>query len=300
MAMGFLPILQLLSTFISLEYSFTILTILMGGLFLFFDMHIYMLFEGRRYWPKIIFNLFCGLEKERLAKLNKVIKSEYSKKNERVEAYYDIKNFPISDDGEYTVNFPTRLGNLMAAYEDYSLRIYGMDPVFYWPRIWLTLDKDIRDEINSQQALADSTIYSSTALFSSSLLCLLYALISIFHFPWLKNFPEAYVFLSLSSLGALFGYLIYRLSLYIHSQFGDTFKSVFDLEHEEIKFSGILDKISHIIDVPNLNKIKQDEKYKYIWRYLQYNLIKIGNAPPITPEKIKEIKMTSLKNYIIK
>ena len=252
-----------------------------------------MLFEGRRYWPKMVFNLFCGFEKKRLMKLDKVTNPRYSQKKERIEAYYDIKNFPIDDDGKFTVNFPTRLGNLMAAYEDYPARIYGMDPIFYWPRIWLTLDKDVRDEINSQQALADSTIYSSTALFCSSLLCLLYTGISFFHFSWLNNFPEFYIFLSLSLLCALFGYLIYRLSLYIHSQFGDTFKSVFDLKHREINFSGIIDKISHIIDVPNLNEINQKEQNQYIWRYLQYNLIKVGNAPSFTPEIIKEIKSRS-------
>jgi flagellar biosynthesis regulator FlaF len=65
-----------------------------------------------------------------------------------------------------------RLGNLITAFESYSNTRYGIDGVFYWNRIWLKLEKDVRDDIDNHQAMADSTVYASFILFINALLCL--------------------------------------------------------------------------------------------------------------------------------
>ncbi len=289
MALGFLPILISISQIIAIEYSFTLLTIFIGWLFLISDMFIYMIFEGRCCWPKTLKTLFLRLEEERLVRLRKIIDSEDLDESKLLEAYNEIKEFPI-DKGDYIVKYPTRLGNLMAEYEGYSSRIYGMDPNFYWPRIWSTLNKDIRDEISSQQALADSAIYVTLAFYLLSLLCLVYASLKLINFPWTINLPQVSILLLASLLGILVGYLIYRVSIHVHAQFGDTFKSVFDLKQFEIPFPGVFNNISDILDVPNLGEIEQNDKYKYIWRFLQYNLIKVGKAAALKPKDIGKIK----------
>jgi hypothetical protein len=289
MALGFLPILISTRHFISIEYSFTLLTILMGWFIIISDMFIYMVFEGRRYWPKIIKQYLLALEAERLVRLRKIIESKDLDKSKYIEANNEIKKFPI-EEGEYTVKYPTRIGNLIAEYEGYPSRNYGMDPIFYWPRIWLTLNKDVREELSSQQALADSGLYSTAALYSSSLLYLIYASLKLLKIPCTIKMPEAYILLFIALLGILIGRIIYIVSIHIQSQFGDTFKSVFDLNRYEIPFPEVLNNISDIIDVPNLYKIKQKDQYKYIWRYLQYNLIKVGEAPALTPKQIDIIK----------
>ena len=47
--------------------------------------------------------------------------------------------------------------------------------MFYLPRLWVKLDKDLREELDTQQAVADSAVYSSLALFITGLLWLAYA-----------------------------------------------------------------------------------------------------------------------------
>lgn len=42
---------------------------------------------------------------------------------------------------------PTSLGNAMKAAEDYSRTVYGMDSVFWWPRLWPLLPDVIRNEV---------------------------------------------------------------------------------------------------------------------------------------------------------
>ena len=41
--------------------------------------------------------------------------------------------------GEPAAEWPTRLGNAIAAFEQYSDNRYGLDAIFYWPRIWINL-----------------------------------------------------------------------------------------------------------------------------------------------------------------
>lgn len=43
---------------------------------------------------------------------------------------------------------PTGMGNVLRAAEDYSKTVYGMDSVFWWPRLWFLLPDLVREEVN--------------------------------------------------------------------------------------------------------------------------------------------------------
>jgi hypothetical protein len=48
---------------------------------------------------------------------------------------------------------PTRLGNVMRASETYAQRRYGLAAALLWPRMWLHVDDDVREQIRQAQAL---------------------------------------------------------------------------------------------------------------------------------------------------
>ncbi|OLE53813.1 MAG: hypothetical protein AUG51_11020 [Acidobacteria bacterium 13_1_20CM_3_53_8] len=206
------------------------------------------------------------------------------------EAYFDIRNFPIEDD-DYVVKFPTQLGNLMNAYEDHSWRVYGMDSVFYWYRIWLKVDKDLREELDDRQALVDSTVYTSFALYFTAFVWLISALFTYLHL-FIKNYlpsvesylPAARVTIyqhlpRLSNLWLLFalflilGYAVYRLSIRLSAQYGEHFKSLFDVYWKEINVDDTVDKVvAATCKAPLERELKRDEKFKIAYYYLQFNV----------------------------
>ncbi|MFD3930053.1 hypothetical protein [Streptomyces sp. NPDC058614] len=67
--------------------------------------------------------------------------------------------FPLSD-GELQ---PTRLGNVLAAAESYVRddRRYGMDPVFFWPRLYPLLSDVLRSELAASRSAMDAMLVMS-------------------------------------------------------------------------------------------------------------------------------------------
>jgi hypothetical protein len=165
---------------VSFEIAFIITIMLMGWLIVLLDMPIYMLFEGRRFWPKCLREFFIKNEEARLKKVNRDISQAHIDYNRYLEASVEKLYFPIDENGVYKAKYPSRFGNLLTAFETYSDQRYGMDGIFFWNRIWLKLDKDTREDIDGRQALADSTLYVSFALFVTGCLCLLYMGISLY------------------------------------------------------------------------------------------------------------------------
>jgi hypothetical protein len=53
------------------------------------------------------------------------------------------------------------IGNIIDEYEAYPLSRYGMDSAFYWPRLWLIIDKDVRNEIDGEWAVVDAAVYTA-------------------------------------------------------------------------------------------------------------------------------------------
>jgi hypothetical protein len=313
-------------------YVLIIVILLSGWLILVSDMPIYMIFEGRRYWPIPLRKRMVKREKLRLEGLQKKtdlarlesietreqrleaenldqtarkkLEEEIESDNrDFIEAYFDIRNFPISDKGNYQAKFPTRLGNLIFAYEDYSTRVYGMDTMFYWPRIWLNLDKDLREDIDNRQAIVDSTVYVSFASFASAAIWFVYAVIgsanalilagsksAVFtpSHTLFEHLPRWWLLWLLAALFLFAGFLVYRISLRLHAQFGEVFKSVFDVFGDKINVTTVIGDVAEYSGDYSLLALGRKKRLEVAWRYLQFGLIKCS----ICGKRIAAAKMT--------
>ncbi len=265
-------------------------------------MHLYMLYEGRRYWPNKVW-LFClNCQKRRLEKLIKQ-QEEYKRRKENkkeigeaeyakyLERSVELRRFPMDDRGQYCAIMPTRLGNLLASYEGYPLRIYGMDSYFYWYRIWLTLNNDLQEQIDNQQAIADSTIYMAFALLCTGLLCVIYAYITFLGVTLIKYLPSERVLLGLGFLAFMGSYFLYRVSLHLHSHFGEIFKSVFDVFRDKISIDEIINDLTQITENPELTKLPCKDRFKIAWRYLHNYRIKVKDGQAVPPHLFQKQKM---------
>jgi hypothetical protein len=272
-----------------------------------------MLFEGRRpRWPQFLWSLFIAFEERRLRRIKNTLKrlKETGKKPDEFtqaerrdygEAYFDLRKFPMDTKGPYlnpwdayTVSFPTRLGNLIAAYEDYPNRVYGMESVFYWNRIWLKLDKDLKEEIDNQQAVADSAVYTSFSLLVDGLLFALYAILSTRYTSPIQALPGNSTLWSASLVSLVAGYVIYRISIHVHAQFGEFFKSVFDIYGKEVDLSSAIEEVAELTGDSSLTSLNRKDKFKIARRYLQFYVIKCRNCGElISPVDIKKHKCSS-------
>ena len=274
---------------ISYEVAFIVTIMLMGWLLVVLDMPIYMLFEGRRFWPKFLRDFFRGREEARLKRIDEAINQRHKDYNRYLEASVEKRYFPIDAEGSYGVTYPSRFGNLLAAFETYPDRRYGMDGVFFWNRIWFKLDKDTREEIDGRQALADSTLYASFALFSTGLLCVFYMAISLYTST--KHIPGPFTSLVLSFICVLSGYAVYRLSLYAHEQFGEMIKSMFDVYNRTLsqEISDVTEEIMYFTNDKSLMQLPQREKYPIVWVYLNYYLVQCQKCKKyFPPQAVKQ------------
>jgi uncharacterized Zn-finger protein len=248
-----IPLLDLLQANIPAILAITPATLLLGWLCTVLDMPIYMLFEGRRFWPPGIREA-CRLREQ--SRLDRVRDRAFQGASERVrrEAATDLRrSFPFDADGTFTAEAPTRLGNLIFAYEKYSLRVYGFDATFLWYRLWLTIDKDRREEIDNQQAMADSTIYVVACLIVAALLCLVYAVLKGIGLRFVPERVSALVFLAgaVALVGLAFG--LYRISLHVHDNFGKTFRSVFDIFLPQLSFPNVERHVDRMLSLGQID-----------------------------------------------
>jgi len=293
LSLGFFPLINLVAKsfhiVINNEYLILISSIIFGWFLQVIDMHIYMVYEGRRYWPKFIKKYFIRRKQRHLLKL----KNRYSFILERRNAlsledenynyinneYYElsskIRRFPVNSNGDRTAIFPTEIGNIIYSYESYTKIVYGINSIFYWNWIWMLLDKDLKEEIDSQQGLADSTIYTSFALNFNAILMIVYGINELIRFHHLYdiglfeiNIFYGYFFL-LSFIQFLIAYLIYKSSIQLHISFGSIFRAVFDAYREKINVDHVIKTISNLTGDESYKEKDSVEKYEISWRYLK-------------------------------
>ncbi len=301
--LGSLPLLEaVLTTFhagVYKEVVFVGFGLLTGYLIFLLDMPIYMLYEGRR-WPKLLSDYFVRREARRLERLMSIHERYWNSDpqisvEEYAEAWVDIRQFPLDEKGWPQARYPTRLGNLITSFEEYSLSRYGMNSVFLWPRLWIKLNKDLREEIDGQQAITDSCIYTSAALYFTGLVFLVYfglRVAGITGLGGVDSQPPG-MLLVIAFVSLLGGRLMYRISLHTQNNFGEYFKSVFDQYRQEVNFDDVVKWVAEIKRDEALldptTKEHQRESYEAAWRYLQFYMVKLNEGPPLpVPEAIEK------------
>ncbi|HEX6911147.1 MAG TPA: hypothetical protein VF142_12165 [Longimicrobium sp.] len=292
LAMGLYPLLAAIDESanwgISLENLVILSSIVAGWIVMSLDQPIYMLFEGRRYLPAWLQRALRSGEGRRLQRLLRTEEATYRQQQggrDRVEgarrnaeAWVEIRRFPLNEGGEPEAAMPTRLGNLIIAYETYPERRYGADAIFYWYRIWLMLDKDLREELDARQAVADSGLYACAALLASAVLWIAYALLlpltagvrpaAGFHAALDGQLPASMAILAIAGAFLLLARAAYWTSLSPQAQYGETFKSVFDLYERRVDVGRV---ISHVAAVTRHRPTLVEDRRAQLqvaWRYL--------------------------------
>ncbi len=214
---------------------------LLGGFVLsLLDDPIYQTLEGRIGWPGWFAVWRRSRWKKRvdsqLARQADLRKQGRKQDPEYTECWSFLRQFPVDANGEPTVTQPSRIGNVIAAYEQYPDVRYGMDSVFYWPRIWLLVEKDTREEIDTPWAAVDAILYVAFATAVLAIVYLALALVSAVgsHFGFFGSFnfaAECFV----AALVLMLVYLVcLRLSIAGLVATGEKFKSVFDLYRSKL------------------------------------------------------------------
>lgn len=273
----------------STEFYYGFGSVLLGWLISVLDMHIYMLYEGRRFWPPFFVRLGRKRERKRLDHLKKLCDDAKTTTNPAIlPVEYEIQEaqFPMNEAGQRDVTYPTRLGNLITEYEQYPDVKYGMDGVFYWYRVWFAVPKDVRDELTQQQSIADSSVYISFVLFASSLLFILYALLNILGLVQISpNLGIYWLFAAMLTLACSYGF--YEIALQSHSTYGSFFKAMFDEFHTKIDVKPLLSNLARRTGIDEYNLLDGPEAYKMAWRYLRWhNLRRPGEKKNVNAEKL--------------
>jgi hypothetical protein len=242
----------------------------------------------------------------RLSRLLNVILNPKADSRRISEARVEYAQYPVSDDGYPYVAFPTRLGNLIEAYEKYPEIKYGLDSVFYWLRLWVIIDKDLREEVDNAQSVVDSTIYISFSFYLSGVIMFVYAGIEaarqvhwggswLSYLSYLGNIQLPYVPVSsvLVCMGVsclIAGFVIYRLSLTAHATFGELFKSVFDMHRSKLDFKDVVTIVSEISKDRSILRKPTTEKNRIAWLYLRWHRITAADGYDYTPTRLKELQ----------
>lgn len=243
--------------------AYAALVLILGALISTTNSEIYKIYEGRVGWPDCLFEWARQRQRKRVIRLRKAVKSKKSSNQRRYdEIWSQLRDYPVNDRGEPEATHPTRIGNILAGYEQYPNTRYGMDSVFYWPRIWLQVERDRKEEIDSQWSVADGFLTLSAISFAGSGLWMVQALLA-----W-KNLGRCWLPVGapgLTMLGGVgwlfFGCFWYWLSLPFHRGNGEVFKSIFDIYREKVW---------------SLTSLRphEVEMWKATWAYFQYLVLK--------------------------
>ncbi|HZT29973.1 MAG TPA: hypothetical protein VFA33_08830 [Bryobacteraceae bacterium] len=253
--------------------AFAVCVFVIGALISTLTSEIYKIYEGRIFWPDRLLRWGERLQEARLRRFRQ--KAETARRAGDTarydEAWYQLRLYPINEQGEPYVYRPTLLGNILAGYEQYPDNRYGMDSVFYWPRIWLQMEKEKKEAIDSQWSVADGFLLLSAICLAGGVLWLAEsaaAVAGLWRFTPPAGGPG---WAALAALGWwLAGYGFYRFSLPFHRENGELFKAIFDLYR------------AGIWEITNLRP-QEKQTWDAAWSYLQYLRVVCPNCTRMIP-----------------
>src|SRR5664280_1236901 len=179
---------------------------------------IYKAYEGRAYWPKRLLTWGMARQTARAQKLNREqeeLKGNSDDKDHRQynEIWTKLIDYPRGKDDQPYPDKPTLLGNILYTYESYPKDRYGIDSVFYWPRIWMDMDKDKKEEIDEAWSVADGLLSLSAVSFLGGTLWVVLGVLDKLDMP-VTRVPNGGAWTMVAgAVSILMGYGIYRVSL---------------------------------------------------------------------------------------
>jgi hypothetical protein len=241
---------------------------------------IYRFYEGRILWPRWLSNWSRR-------RLHTRVKQQYDKavlafQGKQSQLYAELttslrEEFPLTAEGAPVARAPTRMGNILYAYEDYPMRRYRMSFAFYWYRLWLAVDKDTREELDKSSAPIDALMYLAAGALMAGVLYIVVALalfaVIAFTGRGSAEIPAGFIMIGLAALVG--SYLPYRLSLSGHVRNGELFKSLFDVDRVKLK---------------QLTAGTDDERERWsdIWNELQHNVKPVPKSTSVV-EKLEAL-----------
>jgi len=248
--------------------AYAVLTFLLGALISTTNSEIYKIYEGRIFWPSRLFMWARRRQQARVDKLLATAKLARSQGRDTRynELWYRLRVYPINGKGQPEASHPTRIGNILAGYEQYPNTRYGMRSVFYWPRIWLQIEKDAKEEIDSQWCAADGFLTLSAIGYAGGVVWLLQALAAAFGIGR-SVLPLGAPGLTVAGAAGwvVLGFFWYSLSLPFHRENGEIFKSIFDVYRHTVR------------DLTSLTP-NEKENWGATWGYLQYFALRCPNC----------------------
>ena len=246
------------------------------------DLYIYQFFERIRFWPEPIrrwkyeriLRYFEKIDNDlknieaRIGEINN--KKEQTEENEKelLELNYkasklwtEVRVFPYDPNEKFFSKRhpeePTRLGNVIAEYETYSEKQYGMHMMVFWQHLWFILPKELKKDLDLQGAKVDFLVYLS-------FIFLIYIFIGGFGFFVQQKLLIAIISILVSLFLCFF---FYRISIQAHKSYGRYIKAIFDIYRVDLAKklkAGIV--ITNLI--PNDAERKSWRKYrKYLLDY---------------------------------
>jgi hypothetical protein len=208
---------------------------------------IYYVYEGFLLpwltWPARKWNESrCARLKARLGKLYETADGSASgvrpENQHKAELLYEqLRDYPLiggADEPKYTVERPTRLGNIIATYELYPQTRYGVDGVTFWFHLLYLAPEDARRDFQDGERFAESCVLGSAAGILLALAggCLVTGRLLAPHLP-----QSALIDVSVATVvgwlqlltGALIAIFFYSMSLPAHRELGQTFRALTDL-----------------------------------------------------------------------
>lgn len=266
---------------------------LVGLFFMLCDLYIYQILEGIRFWPRPLWRWKYNRQQKRFQALDEELEDlimreeesaklsttelqelslKISKLSDRAREYpsdYDKKNFT-----RRYPEYPTRFGNVLCEYEDYSLNRYGIHMMVFWNHLSQLLPKETKEELKLKGAIADLCVY----LCFASLLYIIIGPVALLlqSESWVTIWGYLIPVKSLLHffLSILIFRLFYELSITQHKDYGRFVKSIFDLYRGKLAGElGVEIKRTHFASKEEL------EEERALWRkyqnyYLDYRFIK--------------------------
>jgi hypothetical protein len=258
---------------VALTLILPFIVVFLGWLINLVDMPIHQIFEGRRFWPASLHRLWVARHAARLQwLLDRVdVLRARGQTQGAIETEIQTADYPLAPNGRRTARFPTLLGNIITEFEEYPTRKYDADGVFYWPRVWWKLPKEVREALDDTQAMVDGALYVSAILYALAPLCLVYALASRAFTPPLVRNATAGELVLLAVAGPICGYALYRLSLPAHRQFGEQVKAMFDCFLPEVDVRPVVDIVARRTGEYRVKGEPPSAAFRIAWRYLRWH-----------------------------